>query len=379
MKRLGPLALALIFTLNAAVLQVCAQTAETETEAAEAEQTQSETALARLEKWQQIMDKLPHLSGFIQFFYAWEDTRPATSQFRVRRARITLAGDIYKNYADYNFMAEFAGDVKLIDAYLRFTPWKQFNLQAGSFRPAFTLENTFYGATTTEFIEYPQIVSRMTTIGDIAGFSNGSAGRDIGIQAFGGFFNQRGFSTLQYYAGVFNGHGLSFKGINSHKDIAAMLRVNPTKNLAIAASIYWGKWACAGAGTYADRNRWSAGFIYDDSKWFARGEYIGGETGALNPANLLVAPAPGKNLNSDGAYLLAGVWFCNRKIAPLFRADFYSQNTRARKETTDISYTVGVDCRPWKYLRCQLNYSLQTHTFRQPNGNQIAVMVTGMF
>lgn len=327
----------------------------------------------KLTTLQKIVSKLPKVSGFMQLLYTYENTEPTTSQFRVRRARVTLAGDIYKNYADYNFMVEFAGSVKLLDAYIRLTPWKQLNLQAGSFRPAFTIENMYYGATSMELIDYPQIVNKMTTLSDITGLGSGSAGRDLGMQLYGGFFNGRGFSTLQYYVGIFNGNGVDFSGINSHKDVAAMLRINPIKDLAIVGSLYWGKWAYNGAHTYADRNRWSAGFMFDNKSWFMRGEYIGGITGGLAGDNSKDA-----NLHTDGAYLTAGVWFCNRKVAPVVRAEYYTRDTYAR-ENTDIYYTAGVDYRPWKYLRFQVNYTAKTYTNDNPAGHQVLVMLTGMF
>ena len=320
--------------------------------------------------FQKILDKLPNISAFMQMFYTWEDTEPATSQFRVRRARITLSGNIYKNYLDYNFMVDFAGSVKLIDAYFRVTPWKQFNVQIGSFRPAFTLENVNYGATTMELIEYPQIVSKMTTIGDITGLGSGSAGRDIGIQAYGGFFNRRGFSTLQYYVGIYNGNGLDFNGINSQKDVAAMLRVNPTRELALIGSVYIGQWAPGGKGTYAVRNRWSGGFMFDNQKWFLRGEYIGGVTGALQGVD--------GRLHTDGAYLTGGVWFCNRKVAPIARVEYYTPNVELR-DRTDIFYTAGLLYCPWKYVRIQANYTAKTYIYDNRSGNQLLIMLTGMF
>lgn len=317
-----------------------------------------------------IVDKLPNISGFMQMLYTWENTDPVTSQFRVRRARITLTGDIYKQYADYNFMVDFAGSVKIIDAFVRFTPLKQLNLQVGSFRPSFSLENFNYGATTMELIDYPQIVSKMTTIGDISGAGSGAAGRDIGLQLYGGFFNSRGFSTLQYYVGVFNGNGLDFNGINSDKDIAAMLRINPVKELAIIGSAYFGQWAPNGKGSYADRNRWSAGFMFDNRKWFARGEYISGVTGAI--------PGIDGNLHTDGAYIIAGAWFANRKAAPVIRAEYYTPDT-SNRSNTDIFYTVGALYCPWKYLRLQLNYTAKTYTYDSPTGHQVLLMLTGMF
>ena len=332
-------------------------------------------------KLDKFISKLPKVSGFMQLLYTFDDNRGAstTSEFRVRRARVTLAGDIYKGYADYNFMAEFAGSVQLLDAFVRLTPWKQFNVQAGSFRPAFTIENYFYGATSMELIDYPQIVTRMTTLGDLTGGTRASAaGRDLGIQAYGGFFNKNGYSVLQYYAGIFNGNGIDYKNINSVRDFAGMIRINPVKELALVGSVYVGQYAPGGAHTYAVRNRWSGGFMFDNKKWFARGEYIGGVTG-----NIL----PGSKLHTDGAYLMAGVWFCDRKVAPVLRAEYYTYNTELRDGTTDIYYTAGVDYRPWKYLRFQVNYTAKTYSYNLPTdkaghrsmGNQVMVMLTGLF
>lgn len=377
----------IIAFLFAAVISapVCAQTAQTENDVPLTAADSLAMLDRKVSKWDKLLAKLPSLSAFMQIQYTWErqGDEPSVSQFRIRRARITLAGNIYRELVDYNFMVEFAGSPKIVDAYLRVTPWKQFNVQVGSFRPAFTLENYFYGATTTELIEYPQIVSKMTTIGDISGMGSGSAGRDIGLQAYGGFFNSGGFSRVQYYAGIFNGNGLDYNS-HSSKDFAAMLRINPVKSLALVGSVYRGKWSPSGNRSYAARNRWSAGFMYDDSKWFARGEYISGETGGLKTDNLPVAPA-GEKLLTDGAYLLAGVWFCGGKVAPIVRAEFCTQNTEARSRTTDMAYTAGLFYRPLKYLRVQLNYTATTYSYTpagfgsRPMGNRISVMLTGMF
>ncbi len=325
----------------------------------------------KVSKLEKIVSKLPSISGFVQFQYSWVEDE---STFQIRRARVTLKGKIYKDFADYCIMPDFAGSVKLLDAYVRITPFRQLNLQAGSFRPSFTLENVFYGATSMEAIDYPQVVKKMTTLGDISGVSGG--GRDIGLQLYGGFFNKRGFNTLEYRIGVFNGAGISAKDTNKSKDIAAMLRVNPVKNLALVGSLYYGEWspatASGGKTVYYDRHRWSAGFLYDDKKFFARGEYIWGMTGGIKGYE--------GNLKSEGAYVMAGVWFLKHTLAPLVRVEYYAENIRARKETAQPFYTVGVDYRPFKYLRFQVNYTRQTFTDAAVKSrNQIHVMLTGMF
>lgn len=376
MKKKHLIGLVAIFALATASAQ--AQELNSTADSVAALDAKVETLDENVTKLQKIVSKLPSISGFMQTLYTYENTEPVTSQFRIRRARVTLAGDICKRYVDYNLTVEFAGSVKPIDAFVRITPWKEFNVQVGSFRPAFSLENMFYGATSMELIDYPQIVSKMTTLSDITGLGSGAAGRDLGIQAYGGFFNKKGFSILHYYAGIFNGNGLEFNGINSHKDVAAMLRINPIRHFALVGSVYFGQWAPNGSGSYADRNRWSAGFRFDNGNWFMRGEYIGGVTGGMTSSNLLVKPDNGK-LSTDGAYIMGGAWIANHKVAPVARVEYYSQNTDARKETTDIFYTAGVLYCPCKYLRVQLNYTAKTHTYDHPTGHQVLAMLTGMF
>lgn len=320
----------------------------------------------RVSKLEKIISKLPTVSGFVQVQYSWSEEE---SVFQVYRARITFSGKIYKDFADYCITPEFAGSVRLLDAFVRITPFRQLNLQAGAFRPAFTIENVFYGATSMEAIDFPQVVRRMTTIDDVTGIKGG--GRDVGVQLYGGFFNQRGFSTLEYKIGVFNGAGLSAKDTDSSKDVAAMLIVNPIKHLALVGSMYYGGCRAADKRYYA-RNRWDAGFRYDDGKFFARGEYIWGMTGGVKDY--------ADNLRSEGAYVMAGVWFLEHRLAPLARVEYYAENLRDRRNTAEQYYTVGVLYSPFKYLRFQANYTYRASADRAVEPlNQIRVMLTGMF
>lgn len=332
----------------------------------------------RINKLEGILSKLPKISGYIQTMYTWSEDE---STFQIRRARITLKGDIYKSYADYALQADFANSVKLIDAYVRLTPWRQLNLQAGSFRPPFSIENVYYGASSMETIDYPQVVKEMTTIGDITGISG--SGRDIGVQLYGGFFNKRGFNTLEYRIGVFNGSGINVKNSNRSKDVSGLISVKPIRDLAIIASGYYGDWRPEAVGNEVSRDyarqRWAAGFIYDDGKFFARGEYIQGYTGGIEVGYDEETDMPvRRSFKSDGAYLTMGVWFFD-KFAPLVRVEYYTRDMLARKQTTSPYYTVGFDYRPWKYLRFQVNYTLKTFCNGDPLRNQVDVMLTGLF
>ena len=202
MKRLSQM-LSLVLLLSAGIFTASAQESTTQ----KANNNIDSLALLnqKVSKLEKVVSKLPQVSGFVQAMYSWQEGGDdGANYFRIRRARLIFKGKLYKSLMDYNFTTDFAGSVKIVDAYMRITPWKQFSVQVGAFRPSFTIENTFYGSLSMEGIDYPQVVKKMTHLGDISGLS--SAGRDIGVQIYGGFFNKRGFSTLEYRLGVFNGN-----------------------------------------------------------------------------------------------------------------------------------------------------------------------------
>lgn len=374
MKRLSQM-LSLVLLLSTGIFTASAQ--ESTTQKANNNIDSLTLLNQKVSKLEKVVSKLPQVSGFVQAMYSWQEGGDdGANYFRIRRARLIFKGKLYKSLMDYNFTTDFAGSVKIVDAYMRITPWKQFSVQVGAFRPSFTIENTFYGSLSMEGIDYPQVVKKMTHLGDISGLS--SAGRDIGVQIYGGFFNKRGFSTLEYRLGVFNGNGVMVsKDDNKSKDIAAMLRVNPIKNLAFVGSCYIGEWN-NGVSKYNQRWRWSAGFRYDDGNVFARGEYIRGFTEGVKSGSAY------KNFKSEGAYVQVGGRFFKQKFAPFVRLEYYAKNLYDQKGTGEPYYTLGIDYNPIKYLRLQLNYTCKTYNDHAVNTahyphNVVEVMLTGKF
>lgn len=366
-NRFFALAAALLVSISAA----SAQEITTQNQA-----TESDT-LAELDKKVSVLDgrisKMLQVSGFIQTMYSWQEgVEDNSSYFRIRRARIVLKGQIYKSLLDYNFTTDFAGGVKIVDAYMRVTPWKQFNFQIGAFRPSFTIENMFYGSLTMEGIDYPQIVKKMTHLGDITGLN--SAGRDIGVQIHGGFFNKRGFSTLEYRVGVFNGNGVMVtKDDNKAKDYSAMLGVYPVKNLVFVGSCYFGKWN-NGVNAENLRNRWGVGYRYDDGKIFTRGEYIRGVTQGLNPE------AVGDDMTfSEGAYVMVGARFFKQTFAPFARVEYFARDRFNHQICGEPYYSLGVDYNPLKCLRFQALYTLKTFNNNAKPLNVVELLLTAKF
>ncbi|MDD5315157.1 MAG: porin, partial [Bacteroidales bacterium] len=91
---------------------------------------------ARTTKLEGIVSKLPKMSGFINLRYQYEDQ---TNSFDIRRARLDFRGNPVK-WFDYRLQVDFASSPKIIDAFVRLKISPMFNLQAGQFKLAFSLE-----------------------------------------------------------------------------------------------------------------------------------------------------------------------------------------------------------------------------------------------
>ena len=368
MKRFFYILIAAVLTLSA--VTVSAQESTTP----KVEPVDSLTMLDnRITKLEQITSKLPHVSGFIQTMFSWQDgDEQSANYFRIRRARIIFTGSICGDLMNYNFTSDFAGGAKIVDAYMRITPWKQFNVQIGAFRPSFTIENMFYGSLSMEGIDYTQVIKKMSHLGDITGLS--SAGRDVGVQINGGFFNKRGFSTLEYRIGIFNGNGVMVtKDDNRGKDLSAMIGVSPIKNLIFVGSCYFGSWN-NGISAENLRTRWGVGYRYDDGKIFTRGEYIRGVTQGLSRE-----PICDDMTYSEGAYVMLGARFFKQRFAPFARVEYFAQDRFDHANYGEPYYSFGIDYNPIKYIRLQALYTHKTFNNGNPSRNVVELLLTAKF
>lgn len=284
--------------------------------------------------WDKILKALPKISGYAQVRYDYSDVGSGSSTFQLRRVRVSFDGNITKK-VDYKLQAELTS-FKLVDAYFSYKPFTQLNVRAGQFKLPFSIENTDYGPTKIELIDYPMaltyLVGYTETIGDDVIKANG---RDLGVKLYGSFLNK----IIGYDIGVFNGTGLNVKDNNKSKDVVGRLSIKPIDGLLISGSYMWGEYGA----NYLKRERWGAGICYDKGAWLARSEYIGGTT---------------DDVTSDGWYVMAGYRFCKNFMA-VARYDSFAWNSDERKDTTDESYTVGITWQPVKYLRLQANYMYQ--------------------
>ena len=85
-------------------------------------------------------DYMPEIHGTIRAKYEYQ-TGMAAGRFEVRNARISITGNVLPKVA---YKAEIdlsdEGNIKMLDAYARLFPWKDFTITAGQMRVPFTID-----------------------------------------------------------------------------------------------------------------------------------------------------------------------------------------------------------------------------------------------
>lgn len=328
-----------------------------------------ERRIARLER---LRACLPRISGYLQLGYEWHDR--GTSEFFVRRVRLDLQGDLAPRL-DYRFHIELAHP-QLLDAFLRYRPFEQLNLQAGAFKIPFSIENTEYPPFSVEFIDYPLVLIRLMGFNDISGHA--STGRGLGGHLYGGFIRRGGEHLLGYNLALLNGEGINAHDRNRSKDVVARLTLRPTEGLLLAASGYWGRYGERSLG----RVRYGAGGRYDRGRFMLRGEYIWGRTEVAAAGD----EQPLRRQRSQGWFLVGG-WRASAKFSPVVRYDSFDEDMELGYGQNN--YTLGLLWTPWRFFRFQLDYTYEEHrasqrarqlTAARPFGRHgVSVMVTGIF
>lgn len=270
------------------------------------------TGLAeRLSAWERIRARLPRISGYLQLGYEWLEH--TSSEFFIRRVRLDFQGDLAPKL-DYRFHVELVSP-RLLDAFLRYRPFEQLNLQAGAFKIPFSIENTEYPPFSVEFIDYPLVLIRLMGFNDISGHA--STGRGLGGHLYGGFIRRGGEHLLGYNLALLNGEGINAHDRNRSKDVVARLTLRPTAGLLLAASGYWGRYGERSLG----RVRYGAGGRYDRGRFMLRGEYIWGRTEVAAAGD----EQPLRRQRSQG-WFLAGGWRASAKFFPVVRYDSFDED-----------------------------------------------------
>lgn len=315
---------------------------------------QKQTEKEKQKEFTIIAEKLIKLNGYAQFRYQALQEQGKIDGFDVRRARLTLRGDITPHFS-YKLQSEFGGgSPKLIDADVGFEYNHHFKVNAGQFKIPFSQENLI-SSNKLDFINRSQVVEALVARGkDIIGNHNG---RDLGVMASGSFWHKADNFIVDYALGWFNGSGINASDKDEQKDLVGRLIFHPVAGLALGGNFYAGGISNKLTQEY-DRNRIGAEFSYDLPKLSFKGEYITGKDGAFDKtAGKYILKKDG-GTNKAGWYLQAGYYLVPKVFQAVVRFDTFDPNMDQSENATNV-YTIGINWLFNKWTKLQFNYELK--------------------
>jgi phosphate-selective porin OprO/OprP len=267
------------------------------------------------------------LSGYAQLFAAAWD--PGVDTFSLRRARLSLTGEIAKNLR-FKLAADLAKSPALLDAFVEFEPSKAVGLRAGQFLVPFSMNNVTSVAD-IDMVNRPAVVEALAP-----GRDNGASGRDVGAVLFGSY------SVLEYALGFVNGAGINKTDTNSHKDFSGRVVLRPLKVLAVGGSFYRGRQSAAAEDPLVARNKEGLEAVLSIMGFSLKSEYIHARDDLISKA---------------GWYAQAGFFALPGKLQALVRYDSLDLD-RAVPDDGKRVITVGVNWFIVGKTKLQLNYEV---------------------
>jgi phosphate-selective porin len=267
------------------------------------------------------------LNGFTQVSYThWEE---GVSEFRIRRARLGLKGDVFKNI-NYRLQIDATKSPILLDAIVEFNLSSRLGLRIGQFKVPFSQEN-LASSSSLDTINRSQPVEKLCPGRDI-----GSYGRDIGVMASGKF------SKVEYFLGIFNGAGINKGDLNKQKDIAARLVLHPLDFIQVAAAFYKGHYSSDIGVTPVRRDRSGIEVFLNRSRFSLKGEYIF---------------AKDDQTSRDGWYLQAGCFILSKKLQPIIKYESYDKDREMAGDRSEVMI-IGLNLFFTENTKFQINYEL---------------------
>jgi Rrf2 family transcriptional regulator, cysteine metabolism repressor len=267
------------------------------------------------------------LAGYAQVFgAAWD---PGVDTFSLRRARMSLGGEIVKNLR-FKIAVDLIKSPALIDALVEFAPARAAGLRFGQFLVPFSLDSVTSVAD-IDMVNRPAVVEALAPGRDIS-----AAGRDVGAVLFGAV------SIAEYAFGFVNGAGINKPDEDGHKDVCGRLVLRPFAPLAVGGSLYRGKRAAVEDGPLVARDREGLEAALAIGRLSFKGEYIHARDGLVS---------------KSGWYALAGVFAVPGKLQALARFDSLDLDRGAPDDGRTI-VTAGLNWLIIGKTKLQLNYEV---------------------
>lgn len=155
-----------------------------------------------------------NIGGYAQLRYAFTDKDSDTAgdigDFRIRRFKLAMKGNLYSKNLGYKFQGEIAGGFTTEDAFLTYAFGAPLRLQFGQFKPAQARQELTSASR--------QLFPNRSLANDTF-----NLGYDDGLQASGSCVADR----VEYRLGVFNGNGPNTRNPDNRHMVVARLDLHP--------------------------------------------------------------------------------------------------------------------------------------------------------
>jgi phosphate-selective porin O/P len=311
------------------------------------------------------------------------------SQFRLRRAEISVKGEILPKQVSYNVMIDAAkvrettkvtvagppdamgnpttttinnptSAVSALQDFYITGMTKYADLSLGQFKIPVSWE----GYNSSGKLVFPERAVISNTFGDK---------RDLGVRV------AKTFEQFGYSAGVFNGSGLDSFDNNTQKDVALRLEYYPVKGLTIAGVTYDSVAHRSLAGT---KDRWEGDVRWESGPYLIQAEYIRGQDVAKDNTDAVTA---------QGYYVTLGYTFADidtdmhADLQPVVRVGYFDPDTSMNVDPATAGgkdelyhFDVGVNYYLKKHeMKVQAAYERQQ--FDQAKANNQVIMAAQVF
>lgn len=323
--------------------------------------TQQETS-----KWEQILSKLPKISGYLQSGYNYNSLGDGSSSFQAKRLRLIMDGNVHEKVSFRLQLEAFNGisgstngngqkNIQVMDAFATVKLCPAFQVRVGQFYTPMGYENYDLSPATLETVDFSNICYRMVCRNPIS-YDFSDYGRDLGVMLIGDLFRNedKGFSYLSYNLALTNGSLQMMDDNNKSKDIIAALTVRPFQYFSIKGSFNWGENKGVLNGEAFKHQPTTRGFIgawYNDPNGLdLRTEY--GYMGSSKDGRDII--------KENSFYALAG--YRVGKFLPVTRYDMYRDKVNETSLNNYDRILVGVTWNAIKHMKIQANYAHSFYT-----------------
>lgn len=244
---------------------------------------------------------MPEIHGTVRAKYEYQ-TEDGEGRFLVRNARMSITGNVtpiveYK--AEIDFSDE--GNIKMLDAYTRLKPVKNFNFTIGQMRVPFTIDA--HRSPHAQYFANRSFIAKQ--VGNV---------RDVGATVG---YTVQGTAPLTIEAGLFNGSGLTNNKNfwTTSMNYSAKLQLRLPKGFNLQASVQKTK------PDYVTIMMYDGGAYYHAHGWHVEAEYLFKH----------YSHDAWDNVHAVDAFISYDIALKNKKslikkVTPLFRYDFMSDH-----------------------------------------------------